>query len=169
MNWSKTKEFICTEANVWMQLNDLFLSTLSTNLRKRPLFFETQLQPSVSSYMYSFLRYFITPSAATCKWIVAEFFSHEQNRINGLQPNSISSRSSFYIMSSMFRFLRPGNKFNRFSLTTNSSFSRHDRHYGFLFLVTCDVPLLESQFLSDSKKNLTNFLSLFSLIGRHDE
>ena len=119
--------------------------------------------------MYSFLRYFITPSAATCKWIVAEFFSHEQNRINGLQPNSISSRSSFYIMSSMFRFLRPGNKFNRFSLTTNSSFSRHDRHYGFLFLVTCDVPLLESQFLSDSKKNLTNFLSLFSLIGRHDE
>ena len=61
------------------------------------------------------------------------FFSHEQNQIKGLQPDSISSRSSFYIMSSMFCFLRPGNKFNRFSLTTDFSLADMTVIMGFYF------------------------------------
>ena len=47
-----------------------------------------------------------------------QFFFSSKAKINRYS-NSILSRSSFYIMSGMFCFLRPENKFNRLSLMTN--------------------------------------------------
>ena len=129
MNRSKTNESVCTEANVWMQRNDIFcVCTVHESRKKASLLCDTTLAFSFIIHV-SFsvsLYYSVGSNSQTDR--SKQFFSRER-KINTTgciqtvydQGPPFFSFSFFLIMSSssMFHFSRSENRFNRFSLTTN--------------------------------------------------
>ena len=162
MNRSKTNESVCTEANVWMQRNKNFVCVHCSRISEKGLsslrhnssilFYHTHISLSASLY------YSVGSNSQTDR--SKQFFSRKRKinttgciQIVYYQGPLFSPLKKIMSSSSMFHFSRPENRFNRFffdhKYAVYFSFSRCDLCCWSLFLVTCDVPLPESQFSSD--------------------
>ena len=101
-----------------------FWGTIHKSQKKASLLCD-KIQHSILLYVYPFLCCFISWSAASHEQIVADnFFSQAKTRISICKLIQVASKQHiikvfFLCHVQMFHFLRPKNKFNRLSLTTN--------------------------------------------------